>query len=58
MSEVCDNHKWKPVKIYCKCIGCEIESLNQRIKEQEELLQWFRARSAIDPTEFTQGDSP
>ena len=44
MSEICEKHVKNPARIYGKCIGCEIEYLNQRIKEQEELLNWFRSK--------------
>ncbi len=46
VSKVCKNHLENPVKIYSQCIGCEIEYLNQRIREQEELLKWFRNRKS------------
>lgn len=42
MSQVCKKHQEKPAKIYGKCIGCEIEWLNQRIREQEEFLKFYR----------------
>lgn len=44
MSKICKKHQENPAKIYSQCIGCEIEDLNQRIREQEELLKWFRER--------------
>lgn len=46
MSQVCKKHQEKPAKIYGKCIGCEIEWLNQRIREQEELLKFYRERKS------------
>lgn len=44
MSKVCKKHRENPARIYSQCIGCEIENLNQCIKEQEDLLKWFRER--------------
>lgn len=44
MNKVCKKHQENPVKIYSQCIGCETEYLNQRIKEQGDLLKWFRDR--------------
>ena len=48
MNKVCDKHKEHPAKIYSKCIGCEIDMLQQRIREQEELLKWFRSKDKLD----------
>jgi hypothetical protein len=45
MSKVCKKHQENPVTIYSKCIGCELENLHRRIREQEELLKWFRERT-------------
>lgn len=46
MSKVCEKHKEKPARIYSQCIGCEVESLNGRIKELEEersrLIEWIK----------------
>ncbi|WP_010278851.1 DUF551 domain-containing protein [Paenibacillus senegalensis] len=44
MSKVCKKHQENPAIIYSKCIGCEIEMLQQLIKEKEQLLKWFRER--------------
>jgi hypothetical protein len=38
MSEICDKHKQNPVKIYCPCIGCELEDL-QSAREQLNILK-------------------
>ncbi|WP_059050821.1 hypothetical protein [Paenibacillus senegalimassiliensis] len=47
-TKICDKHKEHPAKIYSKCIGCEIDMLQQRIKEQEELLKWHRSKGKPD----------
>jgi len=48
LSEVCKKHRENPARIYSQCIGCEIEDLNQRIREQEELLKFYRERKSED----------
>jgi hypothetical protein len=42
MSEPCDKHKKVKTKIICKCVYCEIDNLNQRVREQEEVIKWYR----------------
>lgn len=54
MSQVCKKHQEKPEKIYGKCIGCEIEWLNQRIREQEELLKFYREQLSINTNNMKQ----
>ncbi len=46
MNNVCDKHKEHPAKIYSKCIDCEVDMLQQRIREQEEVLKWFRDKES------------